>query len=242
MYHKTNLQFKEELESRGITTSIILLHSADTKPHSVEDVHKSHQKKYGMAGIAYHYFIKKNGEIYEGRPHDTKGAFLKEYNSNSIGVCFEGDFNKEKMNEVQMSSSILLLSLLSLAYQAGTILPYWRCKKEWKDPGLNFPFDKILKRVDDCRDHFTTLFGNHWGETEEEYFVPDYEWRHCHDHLGDEEEEWHRHNAPADYIHMGNFNYFKILNLLSDIEENYYWEKEDYDWDEEDYDGDQEIE
>ena len=230
MYHQANLRFKEELEPREFTSQIILLHSADTKPHSVEDVHKFHQKKYGMAGIAYHYFIRKNGEIYEGRPHGTKGAFLKEFNKDSIGVCFEGNFNKEKMKEVQMSSSILLLSLLSLAYHTDTILPYWRCKKDWEDPGQNFPFDQILIKVNECKKHFTKLFGLHWGETEEEYFVPDDEWRHIHDQLGDEEEEWHRHNAPDDFIHMGNFNYFKILNLLSDIEEDYYWEKEDEEW------------
>lgn len=228
MFHRTNLTFSEKLQRRGYTSNIVLLHSADSKPHTVEDIHKVHQKKYGMAGIAYHYFISKDGEIYEGRPHDTKGAFLKEYNSDSVGVCFEGDFNKEKMNEQQIDTSIMLLGLLSLAYETDSLIPYWKCKKEWGDPGLNFPFDYICQKVDECKSQFISMFGEHWGETEDEYFVPDYEWRHMHDNLGYEEEEWHRHNAPAYPIHMGNFNYFKILNLLNDIEEDYYWEKEDY--------------
>lgn len=228
MYHHTNLQFKETLKSRDFTSHIILLHSIDIKPHTVENVHKLHQDKYGMAGIAYHYFIRKDGEIYEGRPHKTRGAFLKDYNGDSIGLCFEGNFNKEKMGEKQINASIMLLSLLSLAYETNSILPYWQCKTEWVNPGSNFPFDRICKEVEACKSRFTMMFGDHWGETEEEYFVPDYEWRHVHDHLGDEEEEWHRHNAPAYPIHMGNFNYFRIIDLLNEIEEDYYWEKEDF--------------
>lgn len=228
MFHHTKLHFKEELKPRDFTSHIILLHSADSSPHTVEDVHKMHQRKMNMAGIAYHYFIDKNGEIFEGRPHDTKGAFLKEYNKDSIGVCFKGDFNKETMGEQQLNASIMLLSLLSLAYDTDSILPYWQCKKEWVNPGSKFPFEQILARMEECKSQFMGLFGEHWGETEEEYFVPDYEWRHFHDGLGDEEEERHRHNAPACPIHYGNFNYFKILGLLSDIEEDYYWENEDF--------------
>lgn len=228
MFHHTNLQFKEELTPREYTSHIILLHSMDAKPHSVEDIHKLHQNKKGLAGIAYHYFIDKDGEIFEGRPHHTKGAFHKEYNGNSIAVCFEGDFNKEKMNEQQMHASIMLLSLLSLAYEVDSILPYWECKKEWGTPNSNFPFGRIEKLVDECKSLFTNMFGKHWGETEEEYFVPDYEWRHFHDHLGNEEEEQHRHNAPAYPIHMGNFNYFRIIDLLNEIDEDYYWEKDEY--------------
>ena len=221
MFHKTELTFKEELQPRKYTDQIILFHSADAKPHSVKDVHRAHQQNLGMAGIAYHFFIDKDGEIFEGRPLHTKGSFLKECNSNSIGICFEGNFNIEKMEEQQFHGAIMLLSLLSLAYETNSILPYWKCTEKWGSPGSNFPIDKIICEIEECKDLFTRMFGHHWNETEDEYFYPDYEWRHAHDYLGNDEDEACRHNAPDSPIPMGNFNYFKILQLLNDVVEDY---------------------
>ena len=50
MFHRNNLKFSEELQPRDFTSNIILLHSADSKPHTVEDVHRVHQKKTWHGG------------------------------------------------------------------------------------------------------------------------------------------------------------------------------------------------
>ena len=117
MLYRTHLEFKEELNilNQDSIKYIILHHTADSRPHTVEDVHKAQINK-GMAGIAYHYFIRKDGEIYQGRPLWAAGAHTKGYNYESIGVCFEGDFNKEEMGGMQFDAAVMLLSILSLAH------------------------------------------------------------------------------------------------------------------------------
>ena len=50
----------------------------------------------GGAGIGYHYYITKDGTIWEGRPDNTVGAHASGGNSDSIGICFEGDYDVER--------------------------------------------------------------------------------------------------------------------------------------------------
>ena len=178
MIHNTNLQFKEKLQLRhqDATQYIILHHSEVLGPHSIEEVHHWHLNK-GWAGCGYHFFIRKNGEIYVGRPIDTVGAHTYGHNNESIGVCFEGDFNKEKMGEKQLTASIMLLSLLSLAYDNIPLCPHSQFNKSKNCPGKNFAFERLSNKVEECKNHLRALFGN--------------------------------------------FNYFDILNLLRNVEENY---------------------
>ena len=117
------LIFKEPLQEREDTKYIIIHHTAVTTPHTIQDIHKWHLNK-GWAGCGYHYFIDKKGKVYIGRPVDTIGAHAKEggYNRNSIAVCFEGDFSKEKMKDSQLSDeAINLLGLLMFTFNVGLL-------------------------------------------------------------------------------------------------------------------------
>lgn len=121
MVEETYLDFNEPLKSREKTDCIILHHSGVSTPHTVNDVHKWHQKK-GWAGIGYHYFISKDGIIYRGRPHHTVGAHARGYNQNSVGVCFEGDFNREQMTMEQMAGEVpCFLASLQAYYGCRTL-------------------------------------------------------------------------------------------------------------------------
>ena len=220
MLHHSKLQFNEELVSREDhgTKFIVIHHSEVTTPHTVKDIHQWHLK-HGWAGIGYHYYIRKDGEIYEGRPHDSVGAHAKGHNKESVGVCFEGDFNKETMNDKQLNASVMLLSLLSLAYDDAEILGHHKLDNEKTCPGKNFPFDSLLQKVKACKASLKVLF----GEPQSEDFLVDEDWRHFHDGFGDEEDERRRHNAP-NLTHYGNFNYGLILNLFSEISEEFSWQ------------------
>ena len=118
------------------------------------------------------------------------------------------------MSETQLNASVMLLSLLSLAYDDATICGHQQLNTEKTSPGKNFPFDRLIEKVNDCKTYLKALFGEPIGED----FIVNEEWRHIHDNLGDEEEEERRHNAP-DIIHYGNFDYGSILNLFSEISE-----------------------
>lgn len=211
MFHHTELQFRE-LEGRGGPTCYIILHhTGKIKHQTVEDVHRE-DLKAGKAGIGFHYYIDKNGDVYEGRPLYAEGAHSYGHNYESIGVCFEGDFNKEEMSERQMNGSIMLLSLLSLAYEDAFLGMHREFNKGTQCPGVKFPFEAIRDKVETCKCYLRFLF----GEPRCEDFYPDYEWRHFADHLGADEEEEFRHNAP-NIIGTRNFNYFDIIDLFGNI-------------------------
>lgn len=167
MLHHTSFTFREKLKlrERNATKYIIIHHSRVSGKHDVRDVHQWHldrKDKDGnpWAGIGYHYFISKKGEIYEGRPLDTVGSHAVPYNSCSVGVCFEGNFNTQKMTKRQLNASVVLLSLLSLAYgnaqlrKHDTLVPGRCC------PGKDFPYDELIRKVRVCKQGLVALYGD----------------------------------------------------------------------------------
>ena len=101
-------------------TNRIILHHAQAKTCSVEDIHQWHLKK-GWSGIGYHFLVRKDGMIYQGRPEDTIGAHAKGANHDSIGICAEGDFMKEEMNPLQLNALIDLVSYIKNKYHLSSI-------------------------------------------------------------------------------------------------------------------------
>ncbi len=44
----------------------------------------------GWDDIGYHYVIRRNGEVEQGREHNVRGAHAKGYNDISLGICLIG--------------------------------------------------------------------------------------------------------------------------------------------------------
>ena len=80
---KHNLKFSS-MNTRVKTTLLVLHHAAATTC-TVEDIHRWHIDN-GWSGIGYHFFVRKDGTVYEGRPIDKVGAHAYNYNSISIGI------------------------------------------------------------------------------------------------------------------------------------------------------------
>ena len=120
---------------------MIVLHHAEATSCTAEDIHGWHICR-GYSGIGYHYFINKKGEIYKGRPDNVIGAHAKGYNSTSIGICFEGRYNKEIMPQAQLQAGKELVEYLKQKYNITKV-------KRHKDlmatdcPGNLFPFEEI---------------------------------------------------------------------------------------------------
>lgn len=136
---ETNLQFKN-MSTRKVTERIIL-HHADAKSCSAEDIHKWHLNN-GWSGAGYHFLVRKDGEIYRLRPEDKVGAHAYSSNYNSIGICFEGNYMEEDMPETQKEAGKELVAYLKGKYGITTV-------QRHKDvcatscPGDNFPFEEI---------------------------------------------------------------------------------------------------
>lgn len=166
MLHHTVFKFREELTPRphSATKYVIIHHSRVKGSHTVQEIHQWHlerKTKDGKkwAGIGYHFYVRKDGEIYQGRPLDTVGAHTYGFNSKSIGVCFEGDFNVERMQDRQLDASVLLLSLLSLAYGNAGFRRHDTLDRKSCCPGSLFPYDRLITKVRACKRQLVALFG-----------------------------------------------------------------------------------
>lgn len=136
---ETNLQFKD-MSTRKVTERIIL-HHADAKSCSAEDIHRWHLNN-GWAGAGYHFLVRKDGKIYRLRPEDKVGAHAYSSNYNSIGICFEGNYMEEDMPEVQKEAGKELVSYLKNKYGITTVQAH-RDVCATSCPGDKFPFDEI---------------------------------------------------------------------------------------------------
>ena len=136
---ETNLEFKD-MSTRKLTERIIL-HHADAKNCSAEDIHRWHLNN-GWSGAGYHFLVRKDGKIYRLRPEDKVGAHAYGSNNNSLGICFEGNYMQEDMPEAQKEAGKELVSYLKGKYGITTV-------QRHKDvcatscPGDKFPFEEI---------------------------------------------------------------------------------------------------
>ena len=142
---ETNLDFSN-LSKRGATNRIILHHTGVAVEQSVEVIHNYHKNSLGYAGIGYHFYIRKNGEIYRGRPEDTVGAHAYSSNNDSIGICFEGNFEEEQMTEGQIKSGKELVNYLKEKYNINKVQMH-RDVNQTSCPGKNFKFDEIVAEI-----------------------------------------------------------------------------------------------
>jgi N-acetylmuramoyl-L-alanine amidase len=73
----------------------IILHCSDSDFAHHDDIsviRKWHVDERGWSDVGYHYFIKKDGTIQNGRPIEKVGAHAKPWNTGSIGICLGGKY------------------------------------------------------------------------------------------------------------------------------------------------------
>ena len=142
---KPNYKWAHALSPRALTTHLIL-HHLGAETSSPEQIHAYHLSK-GWAGIAYHYYIRKDGSVYAGRPEGMCGGHTTNWNYCAIGICFEGNFEIEEMPEAQRKAGQELVADIvrrNPAIKIGRHSEFGQTAC----PGKNFPFDKICAGKD----------------------------------------------------------------------------------------------
>ena len=147
-----------EYEERESTEVIVVHHAGfpdGDKDSSAEDIHKFHQEVNGWAGIGYHYVIRKDGTIEQGRRPLAVGAHAYHHNKNSVGICVAGNFNLAKPNSKQLDSLKLLTAWLCQRYKIdpmkrGSIVGH-RDLNDTSCPGDNL-YKKLGELRSYCRD------------------------------------------------------------------------------------------
>lgn len=162
------LVFSTNMEKLTSVKHIVICHTGVSSAHTIKEIH-AWRLKAGDAGIGYHFFVDKKGKVFRGRPLTYMGAFAREVNRCSIGVCFDGNFNKEKLNLQQQLSmeAIELLTLLRYVYHADIVF-----YDEFGDkvPIKGFPKRDILNRIDLCYNNLLSEQMRVFGGMESERF------------------------------------------------------------------------
>lgn len=131
---------------RGRTEEVIL-HHAEASSATVWDINQWHLDN-GWTGIGYHYYIRKDGSIYRGRPEWAVGAHATGHNDRSIGVCCEGAYMTETMPAAQLSALRALLRDIMGRYGALALRRH-RDVNATNCPGDRFPWAEAQKYMEE---------------------------------------------------------------------------------------------
>ncbi len=110
--------------------TLIVVHCSAVRPDqssSAAQINTWHLRRGWKLGIGYHYVVRRNGTIEEGRPEWMVGAHCKNHNEHSIGVCYEGGLNsrgqpEDTRTEAQKAAMRKLLAQLHQRYPGALIV------------------------------------------------------------------------------------------------------------------------
>ena len=95
MAYKANTKKREK-------TDYIVIHCSATANQNfgAADIDKWHRKN-GWACIGYHYVIRRDGTVEEGREESVIGAHVADWNSVSLGICMVGGVSADDYTKAQ---------------------------------------------------------------------------------------------------------------------------------------------
>jgi len=141
---QVNLQFRSALSRRTQTKQIVLHHTASNNT-TVQQIHRWHLDK-GWAGIGYHFYVRKDGTVWRGRPSDTIGAHALEHNSNTVGIVAEGNYETADRAMPDVQFNALVWSIRHVRGLYGNLPLVGHCDlMATACPGRYFPMAEIRR-------------------------------------------------------------------------------------------------
>ena len=126
----------------------VIIHHSLTKDSgtvSWDAIRKYHTKTLGWNAIGYHWgieLVNKHYEIIAGRISDRVGAHVIGMNSKSIGICFIGNYDIDKVPKDMWAAGLRLVNWLQRIYNISNLNV--KGHKEFANktcPGRNFDLD-----------------------------------------------------------------------------------------------------
>ena len=110
--------------------NLIVLHCSATRSNqrfTVEMLKACHNARFNGKGIGYHYFIEKDGQVFQTRDENQIGMHARHYNAHSIGICYEGGLDEkgrpaDTRTPAQRAALIALLRSLKIDYPDAEIM------------------------------------------------------------------------------------------------------------------------
>ena len=121
--------------------NLIVIHCSATRSNqsfTVEDLRACHNAQFHGKGIGYHYYITRDGQVYQTRSEAEIGIHARRYNAHSIGICYEGGLDEhgraaDTRTLQQRASLIALLRALKVDYPHAEIMGHCELKGVHKD-------------------------------------------------------------------------------------------------------------
>ena len=121
--------------------NLIVIHCSATRSNqsfTVEDLRVCHNAQFHGKGIGYHYYITRDGQLFQTRSEAEVGMHARRYNAHSIGICYEGGLDEkgraaDTRTLQQRASLIALLRALKVDYPHAEIMGHCELKGVHKD-------------------------------------------------------------------------------------------------------------
>lgn len=139
--NESNMQYRN---TSSINALVVHHIEAEGSYWTVDFINEMHKRDNGWSGIGYHIYIRKDGTVYRGRKDCYVGAHCQGFNSSSIGIAFEGNFDKSTtvMTDAQYNAWVEVYNYYKSLY--GTLPVYGHKEKSSSlCPGNYFPLSKI---------------------------------------------------------------------------------------------------
>ncbi|GFT61855.1 peptidoglycan recognition protein [Nephila pilipes] len=114
---KTHLPLNHIIILHTVTDFCTSLKQCRRNVQFIQDMHLDDR---GWWDIAYSFLVGGDGNVYEGRGWFNTGSFAVNYNQNSLGIAFIGNFNKEKPTQKMLNAT---LNLLKCGVKKGYLSP-----------------------------------------------------------------------------------------------------------------------
>ena len=137
--------------------TLIIIHCSAVRPgqqSGFREIDLWHRQRGWKNGCGYHFVVRRDGTIENGRPIEMIGAHCLNHNRHSIGICYEGGLDAagqpaDTRTEAQKVALIELLKQLRQRFPKALIMghntldpmkacPCFNAAKEFKDLELRF--------------------------------------------------------------------------------------------------------
>ena len=110
--------------------TLIIIHCSAVRPweqSGFREIDLWHRQRGWKYGCGYHFIVRRDGSIEDGRPLEMIGAHCLNHNNHSIGICYEGGLDvagrpADTRTEAQKVTMRQLLERLHRQFQNAVIV------------------------------------------------------------------------------------------------------------------------
>lgn len=107
----------------------LIIHCAATKPSmdiGAKEIRDWHVNDRGWKDIGYHFVIRRDGTLEDGRPINQVGAHVEGHNTGSFGICLVGGINdkgkaESNFTDEQWNTLRKCVMIFKAEYPKGTV-------------------------------------------------------------------------------------------------------------------------